>query len=103
MSSARRETFEHGSDIGVRGFGETLEEAFEQTKIQTRRFARQLEGRFNIPCHLVDERLSSREARDLHKTRREAAGQRPDDRAAVDALAAQLIVETWLADNAILK
>jgi len=30
ISMARWEHFEHGSDIGVRGFGESVEQAFEQ-------------------------------------------------------------------------
>ena len=57
---------------------------------RARRFARQLEGRFHLPVHLADERLTSREAwRQLGK----AAHQ---DLARVDAVAAQLILETWL-------
>ena len=57
---------------------------------QARRFARQLEGRFRLPVHLADERLTSREAwRQLGK----AAHQDPKR---VDAVAAQLILETWL-------
>jgi putative Holliday junction resolvase len=52
------------------------------------RFARRLEGRFHLPVHRADERLSSYEAR--HRLRRERD---------LDATAAQVILETWLADN----
>lgn len=55
-----------------------------------KRFSRQLHGRFHLPVHLVDERLTTREAwQDLgleaHK-----------DATKVDAYAAKLILETWL-------
>lgn len=58
---------------------------------RARRFARQLEGRFRLPVHLADERLTSREAWD----RLGRAAHRDPTR--VDALAAKLILETWLA------
>jgi len=63
------------------------------------RFARQLEGRFRLPVYLVDERLTSIEARrQLHTQpgRKPGAG---DLNHAVDALAAALILETWLSEQ----
>ncbi|WP_316367958.1 Holliday junction resolvase RuvX [Candidatus Thiodiazotropha sp. CDECU1] len=53
------------------------------------RFSRQLEGRFHIKVYLADERFSSFEARDRlgHKAKR------LED---YDAVAAKLILETWL-------
>lgn len=33
MSHARAETFEHGADVGVRGIGRTLDEAFAQAAL----------------------------------------------------------------------
>ncbi len=57
-----------------------------------KRFARQLNGRFRLPVHLADERLTSREAwAQLGDT---AAA----DPTRVDAYAAKLILETWLND-----
>ena len=52
------------------------------------KFARQLHGRYHLPVHLCDERLSSREAQNHLQ-----------DSYDVDAVAAQLILETWLIDN----
>jgi putative holliday junction resolvase len=54
-----------------------------------RRFSRQLEGRFHLKVHLADERFTSFEARDRlgHKAKRW------ED---YDAVAAKLILETWL-------
>lgn len=59
------------------------------------RFARQLEGRYRLPVHLVDERLTSREA---HRQLAER-DRRPPTLEAVDALAAALILETWLCEQ----
>ena len=59
------------------------------------RFARQLEGRYRLPVHLVDERLTSREA---HR-QLAARDRRTPTLEAVDALAAALILETWLCEQ----
>lgn len=55
------------------------------------RFVRQLEGRYHLPVHTVDERLSSREAASL---RADAGAGRGDP--GVDALAARIILQNWL-------
>jgi putative Holliday junction resolvase len=55
-----------------------------------KRFARQLHGRFHLPVHMADERLTSREA---WARLGSAAGKDPTR---VDAFAAKLILETWL-------
>lgn len=63
------------------------------------RLARRLEDRFGLPVHRIDERLSSREA-----AARLAAAGRPvrgrRDRGRLDPVAAQVILETWLAEQA---
>lgn len=51
------------------------------------RFARRLEGRYRLPVAFVDERLSSYAASEYQETRR----------VGLDAVAARLILETWLA------
>ena len=53
-----------------------------------KRFARQLEGRYRLQVHMVDERLTSMEAR-RHLRRR------PRNIEELDAIAAGLILETW--------
>lgn len=66
----------------------------EQTvTARARRFGRQLNGRFGLPVHLMDERLSTREA----------ASRLEDDGLPVthlDPHAAAIILESWL--NAII-
>ena len=60
------------------------------------KFARRLSGRFNLPVHTHDERLTTFEA----KGQRLAQGQRDGYRERpVDALAAALLLEGWLEQN----
>jgi putative Holliday junction resolvase len=53
------------------------------------RFARRLEGRFGLPVYREDERLSTVEAKNLLRSTRD-----------LDAVSAQLILESWLAGRA---
>ena len=55
------------------------------------KFANRLNGRFNIPTFGIDERLSSKAARDKINT---GKSRKPCD-TEIDALAAQIILETW--------
>lgn len=60
-----------------------------------RRFGNQLKGRYNLPVEMVDERLSSVEARSrLHADA--SLRQKRFDREQVDQIAAQVIVQSWL-------
>ncbi|HYW04167.1 MAG TPA: Holliday junction resolvase RuvX [Gammaproteobacteria bacterium] len=61
-----------------------------------RRFADRLHGRFGLPVRLVDERLSSIEARERLRRARSAGRRRRIRRGEVDALAAVLILETFM-------
>jgi putative Holliday junction resolvase len=56
------------------------------------RFARQLEGRYHLPVHKVDEQLTSMEARSR-------LGLAASSREEVDDMAAKLILETWLSEH----
>lgn len=57
---------------------------------RARRFANQLNGRFNLPVHLMDERLSSVEAERIMLQ----SGSK--DWSDSDRIAAQLILQSWL-------
>jgi len=59
---------------------------------RARRFARQLQGRFGLEVHLIDERLTSVEAR-------RQLGKQATSLEVVDAMAAKLILETWLCEH----
>lgn len=64
---------------------------------QAREFARALRNRHKIPVQMMDERLSTREAREHAAD----AGYKKDT--AVDALAAQRILLSWLAEPALAR
>ena len=67
----------------------------QEMTARTKRFGRQLEGRFGINTCMVDERLTTREAyqiaieSDQHRSKME-----------LDSLAAALITESWLQNQA---
>lgn len=59
---------------------------------RARKFAQRLHGRFRLEVELVDERLSTREAKDIAFTRGHR-GNFADN--PVDSIAARLILESW--------
>ncbi|MEX2367738.1 MAG: Holliday junction resolvase RuvX [Pseudohongiellaceae bacterium] len=63
---------------------------------RARKFVNQLQGRINLPCYTVDERLSSREAREISRNSAKLRGVKYDQMQQVDSLAAQLILESWM-------
>ena len=67
--------------------------------IRAQKFIQRLSGRFNTPCYSMDERLSSRAAKDMRKAMAEAHGKRYNEKDVVDSLAAQLILENWFASS----
>lgn len=75
-------------DALVVGLPLNMDGSEQQMTHRAKRFGRQLEGRFGMPVHLVDERLSTREARN----RLQLDG-RADQGA--DPVAAQIILEDW--------
>ena len=60
-------------------------------------FARELQARYRLPVVLMDERASSIEAAQRFAVDRAAGRKRRRDAAALDAVAAAVIVERWLA------
>ena len=64
----------------------------EESKISlaARKFARQLEGRYRLPVHTMNEYLSSHAARELQQQNRQA------DKTGIDAIAARIILQNWL-------
>lgn len=74
----------------VVGLPHNMDDSESEIALQARRFSRQLAGRYRLPVHLIDERLTSLEARRL---------KRPKNIEELDALAAKLILETWLSEQ----
>lgn len=80
-------------EAAVLGVPYHMDDREESWAERVRRFARQLEGRFGLPVHLIDERLTTHDA----ERQLAAAGQRNTKGGdLVDAYAAKLILETWL-------
>ena len=61
-----------------------------------RRFGRRLEGRYGIRVEFEDERLTSFSAEQRFVDARTKGGMRRKDAALKDAMAAQVILESWL-------
>jgi putative Holliday junction resolvase len=87
-------------DAAVLGLPFNMDDTEEETLAEpVRRFARQLQGRFGLPVHLVDERLTTlaaERALGAARPRTRQTGRQGTD--ALDAYAAKLILETWLTE-----
>lgn len=77
----------------VVGLPTCIDDTEQYTTAAARGFARQLRKRFALPVHLVDERLSTVEAR-AHLF--ETGGYRKIKASEVDSIAACIILEQWL-------
>ena len=70
-----------------------------------RRFSNQLNGRYQIPIALMDERLSSDEAESIlseqtySKSRSVFRGSMFPDKAQIDMISAQLILQSWMSQQ----
>ena len=63
---------------------------------RARKFGNRLHGRFVLPVEMVDERLTTREAKAEAQERGHKGNYGRDP---IDAIAARLILESWLNDN----
>lgn len=63
---------------------------------RARRFARRLHGRFGLPVEMADERLTSFAVKQEQRDRGHAGDYR---RQPVDSLAAELILQGWMAER----
>ncbi len=83
-------------DLLVVGEPLNMDGSASELSAQANKFARRLHGRLGLEVTMVDERLSSYEAKAISREQ----GHRGDfKRQPIDSFAAQLILRTWLADN----
>ena len=75
-------------DALVVGLPLNMDGSEQSATVAARRFARQLEGRFGLTVHTVDERLTTVEARERLVAAGNAGGED-------DPVAAQIILESW--------
>lgn len=77
----------------VVGLPTCIDDSEQYTTAAARGFARQLRKRFSLAVHLVDERLSTKEARARLFA---VGGYRKIKKSEVDSIAACVILEQWL-------
>lgn len=83
-------------DALVVGLPLNMDGTASEMSARAEKFARRLQGRFGLPVHCIDERLSTFEAKQtLRDSGRRAPSSYRDN--PVDSLAAALLLETWLA------
>ena len=87
---------EWGPTVLVVGLPLTANGMESQVLSATRSFVRHLEEHYQLPVHTVDEHLSSWEA-EAHIA--VAGKQRSRPRGTIDKVAAQVILQTWLAEQ----
>lgn len=81
----------------ILGMPRHLDGAEHALKPAIEKFARRLEGRFRLPVHTVDERLSSAEAEARLKALRRSGRNKKIRKEDIDKLAAAIMLETWFA------
>lgn len=84
-------------DTLVVGLPLTLEGGEQKASRAARAFAATLEQRYRLPVFFVDERNTSQEAARRFAMRRVAGMAKKKHAEAIDALAAEIITESWLA------
>ena len=77
-------------DLVVVGLPLNMDDSESDLSSRARKFARRLQGRFGVEVEMVDERLTSREAKMLSRE------QGTQDLTKIDHIAASLILQSWL-------
>jgi len=83
-------------DLVLVGLPLNMDETESELSARARKFANRINGRFNVKIELVDERLTSFEAKGEVMSR---GGSRDYKNNPVDSIAARLILESWLEKN----
>lgn len=80
-------------DLVLVGLPLNMDDSESELSARARKFANRLHGRFGVKVEMVDERLSSFEAKSELMAR---GGSRDYKHNPVDSIAARLILESWL-------
>ena len=83
-------------DLVLVGLPLNMDDTESELSARARKFANRLHGRFGIKVEMVDERLSSFEAKSEVMER---GGSRNYKKNPVDSIAARVILESWLTAN----
>ena len=84
-------------DCFVVGLPLNMDGSASEMSLRATKFGKRLQGRFNKPYFMMDERLSSHEAKGYVI---DQGGDRDFGRNSVDGIAAVLILESWFAQRA---
>lgn len=79
-------------DILVVGIPINMDGSISEMSRRARRFANKIQDKYQLPCFIIDERLSTREAKSIHFARGGSTNFRQES---VDGIAAQLILQSW--------
>jgi putative Holliday junction resolvase len=96
LDALRREWMPEQVVVGLPLDAEGAEQPMTKT---ARRFARQLGERWQLPIQFADERNTSQEAARRFASARKAGLKKRSDVATIDAEAAAVILESWLAQT----
>lgn len=80
-------------DLVLVGLPLNMDDSESELAVRARKFANRLHGRFGVKVEMVDERLSSYEAKGEVMSR---GGSRDYKNNPIDSIAARLILEGWL-------
>lgn len=83
-------------DLVLVGLPLNMDETESEFSVRARKFANRIHGRFGVKVEMVDERLTSFEAKSEVMGR---GGSRDYKNNPVDSIAARLILESWLERN----
>jgi len=79
-------------DLVIVGLPLNMDDSESELAVRARKFGQRLHGRFGVAVEMVDERLSSYEAKGEVMAR---GGSRDYGKNPVDSIAARLILESW--------
>ncbi|MDC9719440.1 MAG: Holliday junction resolvase RuvX [Gammaproteobacteria bacterium] len=80
----------------VVGIAYNMDGSVSEMALRARKFANRMSARFDRPCYLVDERLSTQEAKQEHLL---AGGGTDWKKHGVDGIAAGLILQSWFSET----
>ena len=83
-------------DLTLIGLPLNMDDSESELSVRARKFANRLHGRFAVQIEMVDERLSSFEAKGEVMRR---GGSRDYKNNPVDSIAARLLLESWLENH----
>ena len=83
-------------DLLVVGIPLNMDGTISEQSRRARKFANRIQDRYQLPCFLIDEHLSTNEAKEIHFARGGGSNFREES---VDGIAAQIILDSWFSSD----